>query len=408
MSEVVQEVRPSGLWTRDFTLYFVGRTVSLSGGAMVPITLSLAVLKAGHGVGGIGYVLGAQLGAMALTLPFGGVLAHRHTPRRVMIGSDTVRVVLQIVMASLFAVRTPDLMLIVALSTMSGCAGGLFQPGATAIVPQLAGDVQRSNAALRLSQAVTTLAGPSLAGALTVAIGVSAVFTVNAVTFAVSAACLYAVRGGRADAPAAHATLLRELREGWQEFRSRTWLWSVLLVWTLFGLLVFGPFMTISTDLVTSLHGPVGYGVTTSAFGGGMIIGGLLGLWLKPARPLAVGAAGLLLFVPVPFTVAAGMSLPVLVLAAVGGGTGFAFWSVMWATTVQTRVPADALSRVAAYDVAGSMISIPLGRMLVGPLTMLTGLREVLYLASALAAASCLCLLLIPSVRRMTRAPDVT
>ena len=48
---------------------------------------------------------------------------------------------------------------------------------------------------------------------------------------------------------------------------------------------------------------------------------------------------------------------------------GLALWSVIWATTVQTQVPAELLNRVYAYDVAGSLLSMALGRSLAGPLS---------------------------------------
>ncbi|SFX88663.1 hypothetical protein SAMN02787144_1007210 [Streptomyces atratus] len=43
-------------------------------------------------------------------------------------------------------------------------------------------------------------------------------------------------------------------------------------------------------------------------------------------------------------------------------GAAFAFWLVMWSATVQTHVPPEALNRLHAYDVAGSLLMLAAGR----------------------------------------------
>lgn len=73
---------PPRLWTRNFSLYFTARTMSVVGDTMIPVAMAVAMLALGHGVSGVGYALGAWMGAFALFVVFGGVFADRFHPGR--------------------------------------------------------------------------------------------------------------------------------------------------------------------------------------------------------------------------------------------------------------------------------------------------------------------------------------
>jgi MFS family permease len=395
---------PPGLWSREFRLYFGARTVSLLGDAMLPVALVVGMLDRGYGASGAGYALAAWMGPMALCILFGGALADRFTPRRMMIGADIARLVVQSLMAVAFATGRQTLVLVLCLQAVSGIAGALFQPGVASLVPQVARDVQRANATLRISEALVSLLAPALAGVLLAFAGPAAVFGLDAATFALSGLCLFAVR--LAPLPRAGDTpMWRSLVEGWQEFRSRTWLWAVIVIWAGYGLTVFGPTLPLGGTVITQDHGETAFGLVMSAFGAGTAVGGVLGLRLRPARPLAAGAVAMFAFALSPLVAA--LALPVYLIGAgfAMAGLGFAFWSVMWATTVQTQIPAPLLNRVYAYDVAGSLMILPIGRALAGPAAQLAGARTVLFAAACLGIAGCVALLAVPAIRNLRSGP---
>jgi len=51
---------------------------------------------------------------------------------------------------------------------------------------------------------------------------------------------------------------------------------------------------------------------------------------------------------------------------------------IWWFTALQTHIPREALSRVAAYDAFGSLLFGPIGLALAGPLDLAFGARPVL------------------------------
>lgn len=394
------------LWDRRFTLYFTARTVSLFGDAMMPVATALAV-GALYGVSGVGFVLGFWTGTFVLLVLFGGVFADRFGARRMMVWADLVRVLTQGVLAVAFFVGSPPFWLLVIMAALAGAAVAMFLPGANGMVPLIAREPQRANATLKVADAFAHLLGPAMAGTLIALTGAGTVYAIDSGTFLLSALCLLLVRlaPAGADSPArSRGSLLPDLRQGWQEFRSRTWMWAVILIWVGYGVLLFGPLVPLSSALVGDRLGPNAYGLAVSFLGAGTVLGGLLALRLRPARPLAAGALAMALYTALPLCVALDAGLPVLLAGHALGGGALAFWSVMWTTSVQTHTPPAVLNRVSAYELAGSVSGIALGQILSGPALALASPGRLLLVSAAACLAGCVALLATPAIRTLRRA----
>ncbi|MFB7276093.1 MFS transporter [Streptomyces hydrogenans] len=397
---------PSPLWDRRFALYFTARSVSLLGDAMMPVAAALAV-GALYGVSGVGLVLGVWTGTFVLLVLFGGVLADRFGARRMMVGADLVRVATQGVLAVAFFAGRPPFWLLVTMAALAGAAVAMFLPGVNGMVPLVARDPQRANATLKVADALAHLLGPALAGLLIVVANAGTVYALDAATFLLSALCLALLRLPRRApdaAPRTTGSLRRDLRQGWREFRARTWMWSVILIWIGYGVLVFGPLVPLASALIGARLGPDAYGLAVSALGAGTVLGGLGALRIRPARPLAAGATALTLYTALPLSVALDAELPVLLAAHATAGAALAFWSVMWATSVQTHTPPAVLNRVTAYELAGSVSGIALGQILAGPATALTTPGHFLLVSALTCLAASAALLAVPAIRALPRA----
>ena len=398
---------PSPWRSGRFRLFFTARSASLLADGMLMVSLTTAVLGAGYGAGGVGYALAAWMAPIALLVLFGGVLADRFTPQVMMVGADVVRMVAMLTLAVLLISTDVRLWHIMALLALSGAATAMFQPGLASMIPQVAEDIQRANALLRISEAICTLLGPGLAGLLVAYWDVAGSFLVIAAAFALSALGLAPLRKLGTARDESDEPMSRRLVTGWHEFRSRSWLWGVIAVWAVYGLFVFGPALPLGAALLTEQHGAGGYGWIASADGAGTIIGGLLGMRVRPTRPLVAGASAMFFFSLNPLAPALGWSFTVTALTGVVAGCGFAFWGVMWATSVQSHIPLAVLSRVSAYDVAGSIMVIPLGRALAGPAAGLVGADRVLLFSSAIGILCIAAMLCIPAIRGLGRTPEI-
>ncbi|MFD3332829.1 MFS transporter [Streptomyces sp. NPDC058700] len=402
---VTPRTAPPALWNREFRLFFVARGVAVFGEGMVPVAFAAGLLGAGHPGSAVGYALGGWTAAFALFVLFGGVLADRFTARRMMILADLLRLPGAAVLAVSFTLGSPPLWAVYVLSVAAGMGAALFQPGVASTVPRIAPDVQRANAVLRVVEALMTMAGPAAAGLLVAVWSAGAAFAVNGVTFAVSALCLTLMRIPRLPSDSLRRDTLRaELRGGWREFKARSWLWGVICIWTVYGLTVAGPMVPLTASLVTADHGSATYGVLMAVNGAGSAAGGLLALRLRPRAPLAAGAVALL-GLPVNLALL-GLGAPVALLGAgqFTGGAAFAFWLVMWSTAVQTHVPQEALNRMHAYDVAGSLLMMGVGRTLSGPVAAAVGTEAVLTAGAGIAVLVVAALLAVRPIRTLPRA----
>lgn len=401
---VLTVAAPSRLWTRNFSLFFTARTVAVVGDTMIPVALAVAMLSLGYGVSGVGYALGAWMGAFALFVVFGGVFADRFHPRPQMIGADAVRCLIQLSLAASLWAGRPSLWFIVAGSVLGGIATAMFQPGLSSLVPQVSTDPQRANGVLRVSQGIATMAGPAIAGVLVAATSPATVFAVDAATFALSGICLLALRLPRFRPDRSQSTL-RNLRTGWDEFRSRTWLWGVIVIWWALGVCVWGPVTPLGAASIIEAHGTAAFGYAESAFGAGCVLGGLIAMRVRPARPLLAGGIAMLLFPLMPLAAALVPGLPLLMLGYGLSGLGWAFWGVQWAVAVQTTIPADRLGRVTAYEVAGSILAVPFGQALAGPASALFGVHRLLVLGAVIGFGCALALLAVRPIRRLAPKP---
>ncbi len=371
------------LGERDFRLYFVGNAVSLIGDYMLPVALAFAVLEKYDDPGALGIVLASFSTPFVLLLLVGGVVADRFPRRSVLVVTDGASCVVQFAAAALLATGTWRLWQLALLESIRGVAYAFASPTFIGLVAETASAsrLQHANALRNISWSVAQVVGPAFAGILVAAGGGPFAIAVNAATFGVSALCIFAIRP-RAPVPRARSSMLADLRDGWTEFRSRTWLWSIVAQFTVFHLLVL-PEITVLGVVVSKADygGPKTWALVLAANGAGSILGGVVALHVHVRRPLLV--ATITTFGQALLAAALATRAPVvaLVVVAVLAGAGFSVFGTLWETTLQRLIPPDRLSRVSAYDWFGSAALLPVGYAVAGPLAATFGVTAMLWVA---------------------------
>jgi predicted MFS family arabinose efflux permease len=383
--------------------------VSLLGSAVAPIALAFGVLDLTGSKTDLGLVLSANAVPQVLLILFGGVFADRLPRHLVMVGSNLVSAGAQGGIAVLLLTHRAQLWHLVALQVVRGIALAFFFPASQGLVPQTVqpGLLQQANALLGMTKNGTNILGAALGGAFVALAGAGWALAFDAGTYAASATVLAAMRLPRAqkvDAP----NMLRELREGWSEFASRTWLWTIVAAFSLSNMVWTGAFLVLGPIVAKEfLGGAAAWGLIVAAEGAGLLAGGLLLLRLRPQRPLFVGM-GAFSFASLPLVLLASVrSTLVIALGFVVAGIAIEIFSIAWATALQQHVPLDKLSRVSAYDGLGSIVFIPLGLAIAGPVADAIGLKEALWLAAAISTLSALSTLAVRDVRDLRQRDDV-
>jgi predicted MFS family arabinose efflux permease len=286
------------------------------------------------------------------------------------------------------------------LSAATGLATGFANPAATGMLPEIvpAERLQEANALRSTALSLSEIGGPVVAGILVAAFGAGWAIAADAATFAASALFLALLRLPPRAAREA-ASFLADLRDGWQAFRSRRWVWTFVayfavanMMWAAWSAL--GPVIA-----ERELGGADAWGVVLGAIGVGGLLGSVLATRIDPPRPLLhVALMEGLFALPLAF-LAAGAPVSLLVVGAFLSGVGMMLGMSVWESTLQRRIPQESLSRVSSYDWFASFAFYPLGLALWGPLASAVGLSVAVWVAFALLLASAAALVASPDVR---------
>ncbi|NUW43238.1 MFS transporter [Nonomuraea rhodomycinica] len=394
---------------RRFTLLLAARTISVLGSAFAPVALAFGVLDLpGADATTLSVVLTAESLPMVLFMLVGGVIADRFPRHLVMTAGEAANALAFFALGAMMLTGWTPLPALAAAAALSGVSMAVLFPALTGIIPEVvpADRLQTGNALLGLGANVSRVAGAVFGGGTVVLFGGGWALAVSGLMFAVAGGLIAALRLAPSERPAGpRHSVLADLRDGWREFSSRQWIWvvvaqfSVLVMALQAGHGVLGPLLAKE-----SLGGPLVWSAFLTGEAVGTIAGVLVSLRLRPSRPILVGTL-LCLPTAAPYLLL-GLGAPVWAIVAASFALGVCFdvFGVLWQTTMQREVPAEALSRVSSYDALGSLMFGPLGLMLAGPVAALVGTREALLGCAALVVLSTLAALLSPGVRNL-RAP---
>jgi MFS family permease len=395
-----------------FRLLFAGQSLSVVGDRMMAVAIAFAVLSIGSATD-LGIVLAASGVPFALFAIAGGVLSDRVGRRRTMIASDVTRTVCQAIVAALLLSGHAEVWMLVILSAVYGASAAIFMPALMGLIPQVvpAERIQEANALLGFTRSVANVGGPALAGAILAFGSPGDVIAIDALTFALSAACLLALRPRPVAADAAHPDddgFAARLREGWREVRARPWLTAGLgamaayHVFVLPGVFVLGPALA-----ARELSGASCWATIVACWGIGTAVGNLLALRVRIERPVLVAALALVGACTQAAIIGSGLGTAGIAALQLFAGVASSLFFTLWDTSIQEQVPPHAVSRVSSYDFTVSLGLTPLGMAAVGPAAAAAGLHTTLVALSVLAMLVAVVWLAVPDVRRVRRARPV-
>lgn len=392
----------------NYRRLFVGRTASLIGDGIAPVALAFAILDLTGSATDLGIVLAAHSIVLIGLLLVGGVIGDRVSPRLSMLGADFARTFSMGAIAVLLLTGTAEIWQLALLYAVDGAATAFFNPASTAIVPQIVpgARLQEANALLNISRHGGKVAGPALAGVLLALGSPGSAIAVDAATFAFSALCLLGVRAPKLRRDDVEPAFLSELRHGWREFVSRSWMVAIVISAAVSNAIFFPVFMVLGPVVSNeSLDGSSSWALIAALWGAGGLLGAVLALGVRPRRPLLFGE-GLIMLIALPaMLLAIPASALAIGLGALVSGATVGLGEVLYDTVSAQEVPAESLSRVVAYDWFGALALEPLGLALIGPLAAGLGVSTTLWLGAAVITVCQAGVLLVPSVRRLESRP---
>ena len=401
---------PGPLRSPAFRRYFGARLITVVGNGFATIALAFAVLDLTGSSADLGLVLAARSIPLVVFLLLGGVFADRLPRHLVMVVASLLSFASQSVAAALVLTGYAQIWQLAVIEAVNGTAVAFILPAMTGVLPQLVPREQVPQAAALggFARNAGSIAGAALGGVVVAAVGAGWGLAVDAASFAVGALLLIGLRlpaAARVEA----TTVLRDLRDGWREFSSRTWLWVVVLAFGVINAVEAGAWNTLGPVIADETFGRRVWGLAVSAQSVGLLIAMVLMLRYRPHRPLLVGMAGALGLVPGMAALAVWPAgWPLLLALALAGGVGIGLFEVTWDTSLATHVPLDALSRVSSYDSLGSFVALPVGQVAGGWLGAAFPARAVTGVGAALIAVTIAASLVSRSVRDLPATPAGT
>jgi len=384
-------------------LLWLGRVSSAVGDALIPVALAFAVLSVDGSATALGAVLAAfTLARVAFTLA-GGVVADRLPRRTVMLACDGVRAVVEAFTAAMLLTHNMTLPLFFVTAAVFGAASAFFNPAADGLVPQTVSpqNLQGANALISLSRNLLNVFGPAVSGALVATVGTGWLFAIDSASFVVSAFFLFQLKIA-AHALSEPASFLRQLRDGFREVVSRSWVRAPIVGFAisnfcLAAFIVLGP-----PTFVAHFNGARDWGLVSATGAFGAILGALASMRLRPRHPLtACFFASVLLSLPI--AALAGPLPVVLVALAWGLGAGaIALGNTWWETTLQRDIPTSAYARVRSYDILVSFVFMPLGLLVFPLIARWAGYGATLLAAACVAAITNVVVAFVPGVHAVT------
>jgi MFS family permease len=383
---------------RDFRLLLFGQTTSQLGtqvsGVAVPL---LAVLTLGASPLQLGLVTAASTLAFAVIGLPAGAWVDRWRRRPILVASDLSRTVLllSIPVAALLGVLTLTQLIVVSL--LAGVARVFFDVGYQSYLPAVTGNdrLLSANSAMETLRAGGQVVGPGIGGWLVALIGAANVVLVQAVTFAVSAASLLAIRAAEPPppVPAGRPPLRAQIAEGLRLVGRNPQLRATAIT-SAAGNLAFAIASAVGVVfMVRTLHlSPPGVGIVM-ALGSVTVMAGAA---LTPRLARTVGSARIIwvsLAVSGPVGLLTPLARPgwpvaLLLAGTAAGELGQIVYAITNVTLRQRLCPAQLLGRVNATMRFLIMGMFPLGALFGGVLGEFVGVRATLWLSGGLIVLS--------------------
>lgn len=389
---------------RAYRLLWIGQTVSSAGDALVQVALVFAILHIGGTASDIGYIVAVQMVTRVVFILAGGVWADRLRRQFVMLASDILRAIVQAALAVLLVTGHAHVLELGAGAVLYGAAQAFFGPASAGLVPETVpqDQLQQANALMGFSRSFLSVGGPAAAGLLIAVFGPGLVFAMDAATFVVSAVSLARLKLAPRSLTR-RSSFRADLAAGWHELAKRPWYWLNLITHALWNFAI--PAYSVLGPVIAAarLGGASAWGIISASWAAGAVAGGVISLRVRPRRPLIAGNLTLVLGALPMLALARPLSVWEIGIAAAFGSAGMIFLNTVWTATMQELIPDQVRSRVDSYDWLISLVVMPAGYALVGPLAAGAGDAVTLIGAAAVLAIPSGLVVLLPGIRAVRR-----
>ena len=394
---------------RNFQLFFAGQSISVIGTWMTRLATSWLVYRMTHSALLLGVVSFSGQIVSFLLGPFAGVWVERWERRKMLVWTQFGGAVQSLALAVLTLMHKITLWEVVALTAMQGVINAFDMPGRQSFLVQMVEDKQDLSNAIAINSSMANgarLIGPAIAGLVVARFGEGWCFLVDGVSYFAVIASLLLMRIAPLNARRVKASMLVQMREGWDYVRGFQPVRTILTLFAVVSLMGYSWSVLLPVFAAQVLHGGAHtLGWLSAAGGVGALISGtslalrksVLGLTRMVQVSVVLLGVALILF---------GLShvlwLSVLLMVLVGFGMLQAASASN--TIIQSLVTEDKRARVMSYYTMAFFGAAPFGSLLAGVLAHLFGApHTVMFTGACCLAGAAWFTVKLPGVRASMR-----
>ncbi|EZP37825.1 MFS transporter [Janthinobacterium lividum] len=407
----------------NFRWLLGGGLVSMLGDQFSMLALPWLVLSLTNDSLSLGIAVALMGAPRAVLILFGGTIADRYSPRRVLLLSKYANAAILLALSGLLMLDQASVALAYAAALALGVASAFGIPAGTAILPQAVPPqvLQTANSLQMGARQLSLLAGPLLAalvlgahdgGQQTGMAALAAAFAIDALTFLFSAWTLRQVSLRPLAAATAAQGMWRDMAAGlsmvWRDIALR----SCYAYWAVVAFFVMGPLQVALPVLASErLHGAPALGLLMGAHGAGTLAGMLAsslgGAWLRRrfgATLLAVDAIVAILLMALGQIDTVWQGAALLAVTGLLGG----YVQVPIFTWIQRRVAPAMLGRAMALFMGIFLGLAPLSAAATGALLRHLSVGELFCAGGALLLAAAIAAALLTDIARIASTDYIT
>jgi len=394
---------------RNFKLFFAGQGISVIGTWMTRLATSWLVYRLTRSALLLGVVsFAGQIVSFALG-PLAGVWVERLNRRKLLVWTQSAAAVQSLAMAALTLAHVIHLWEIIALASLQGLINAFDMPGRQSFLVQMVEDRDDLSNAIAINASMANgarLVGPAIAGLLVAAVGEGWCFLIDGISYFAVIASLLLMRTKPMNIRRSAASMLEQMREGWDYVRSFRPIRTILLLFSLVSLMGWPYSVLLPVFAAQVLHGgPHTLGWLSGASGVGALISGLSLTLRKSVSGLArMGqiAVAMLGGALILFGLSHTLWLSLILMVFVG--FGLMQGAAVSNTIIQSLVPEDKRARVMSYYTMAFFGAAPFGSLLAGTLAHRIGAPHTVMVSGAFCVAGSLWFTLeLPKIRTIMR-----
>jgi len=399
---------------RNFRLFFFGQSISVIGTWMTRLATTWLVYHLTHSALLLGIVsFAGQIVSFALG-PFAGVWVDRLDRRGLLVWTQVAAAVQSLALAALTLAHWITLWEIIALTALQGVINAFDAPARQSFLVQMVQGpkgVDRNDLsnAIAINSSMANgarLIGPAIAGLVIAAAGEGWCFLIDGVSYLAVIASLMIMRIEPLGLERKKASMLEQMREGWDYVCGFRPIRTILLLFSLVSLMGYSWSTLLPVFAAQVLHG----GATTLGWlAGAAGLGALVSALSLAVRKSIVGLTSMLQIAAAVLGVSLilfGLShvlwLSLMLMVLVGFGMLQA--ASVSNTIIQSLVPEDKRARVMSYYTMAFFGSAPFGSLLAGALAERIGAPHTLILTGSFCVAGALWFTFeMPKIRAIMR-----